>query len=216
METKYKTSNTLLKLREYGRNIQEMVEYCKTVEDDVKRNALAKEIVRIMSNISPNVKDMPDYRQKLWDHFYHMADYNIRVDGDFPMPEPRDKFVNPKTRMEYTEGKPRFRQYGRNVELMIKEALRIEDGAERMALVNLIANIMRQHLRDSDRDSNAELTILEHLKVLSNGELQYRREDIRFYQGKPKQPPQKTYDSPRDRKGGGYKKGKKSNHKYRR
>ena len=208
VDRKYRISNTHLKLREYGRNIQEMVEYCKTLEDDVKRNALAREIVRIMSNISPNVKDMPDYRQKLWDHFYHMADYNIRVEGEFPMPEPRDKFVTPSKRMEYSDGKPRFRQYGRNVELMIREALKMEDSPERKALVNLIANIMRQHLRDSDRDSNAELTILEHLRVLSNGEFNHRLEDIRFYQGKPKQQQQQHH-----KHSGGKHKGHKKNSK---
>ena len=142
-----------------------------------------------------------------------MADYNIRVDGEFPMPEPRDKFVDPGKHMGYADGKPRFRQYGRNVELMIKEALKMDDSPERMALVNLIANIMRQHLQDSDRDSNAELTILEHLKVLSNGQLTYRQEDIRFYQGKPKQPSnQKDYSSNR---GKGHK-NKKSHKKGRR
>ena len=212
MQSKYGNTKSLLKLKEYGRNVQEMIEYCKTIEDDVVRNALAHEIVRIMSNISPNAKDMPDYRQKLWDHFFHIADYNIKVDSEFPMPEPKDKFITPSTRMAYTEGKPRYRQYGRNVELMIQEALKMEDNAERMALVNLIANIMRQHLRDSDRDSNAELTILEHMRLLSKGELNYQREDIRFYQGKLKQPQQQNkYDgSDRRQKGQKNKKSKRN------
>lgn len=177
----YNDTEAPLMLREFGRNIQMMVNYCKTLTDRDERNALAHEIVRIMSNINPGVRDNPDYKQKLWDHFYFLADYEIDIDSEYAIPERTELMSRPEESMEYANHRSRFRQYGHNVDLMIKEALKVEDADERDALVNLIANIMRMQLQTADRDSNTEVTVLEHLRVISKGELDYNMEDIRFY-----------------------------------
>lgn len=177
----YKIFDSHLKLREYGRNIQMMVDYCKGLEDDGKRNALAGEIVRIMSNINPSVRENPDYEKMLWDHLFHLADYELDVESPFGEPDKQELMSMPTESMPYYFGKPRYRQYGRNVELMIQEALAMEEGGERTALINIIANIMKMHLKTTERDSNAELIVLEHLKKLSDGVMDFTPDQITFY-----------------------------------
>lgn len=196
----YKVSNTPLKLREYGRNIQMMVEQAKLIDNDEIRNVLVHEIVRIMTNLNPQWKDIQDYRQKVWDHLYYLADFNINVDSDFPMPDPETFKSRPVESMGYHMGKPRFRQYGKNVDLMIEKAVEMEDGPEKDALITLIANIMRMHLKYEDRDTNAGPVVVEHMKVISGGKIDVHADDIRFYKIKP-QPPQQQQQHHNQKKG---------------
>ena len=74
---KYNISESPLKLREYGRNVQSMVEYAKKIEDRDRRSRVIKEIVRIMVNLHPEIKDQPDYEVKLWDHLFMIADFDL-------------------------------------------------------------------------------------------------------------------------------------------
>ena len=178
MSIKYNVSDTPLKLREYGRNIQMMVDQARVMDDDITRNALVHEIVRIMINVNPQWKDIPDYQRKVWDHFYFLADFNIKIDTDFPMPTPEEVYSKPVESMPYHDGKPRFRQYGKNVDLMVTQAVAMEPSRKKEALINLIANIMRMHLKHEDREANATVTISQHLKLLSKGEIDIHPDDI--------------------------------------
>ncbi|HHG86623.1 MAG TPA: DUF4290 domain-containing protein [Bacteroidetes bacterium] len=177
---KYKITNEILKLREYGRNVQEMVKYAKTLEDPIERNVLSREIVRIMSNMNPQLRDGPDYQQKLWDHFFYLAEYEIEVDTDFPMPEPELLFSKAPERMPYNTKRSRFRQYGQNVELMAEQAIGMEEGEERSALIFLTLNIMKMQLKGREKDSNAEATVCEHLKIMTKGKLAFTPDQILF------------------------------------
>ncbi|MCB9234567.1 MAG: DUF4290 domain-containing protein [Bacteroidia bacterium] len=183
---KYKISDTPLKLREYGRNVQSMVEHARTIQDDDMRNALVHSIIRYMANINPTIQEQPEYEAKLWDALYFLADYNIKVDSEYPMPAPDSFQFRPTKRMEYSQLKPTYRQYGSNIDLMVKEAVYLEEGDRKHQLVNLIANIMKMQLRTDERDVQVEPTVLEHLRVLSKGKIAPSMEDIDWYKGPAK------------------------------
>lgn len=171
MSIKYRISTDRLKLKEYGRNIQMMADYAKTIEDKDKRTRAVKEIIRIMSHLNPQFKDMPDYKQKLWDHLHAISDFELEVDSPFPKPAPEDIRRKPDEKLPYHKCRPRFKQYGWNVELMIKRATEMEEGPERVAYINLIANTMKQILRNMDKESTPEETIAEHMNDISKGKL---------------------------------------------
>ena len=178
----YSIYSEAMKLREYGRNVEMMVNYCRTLTDRDERNALSKEIVRIMSYMIPTPREGEDFTRKLWDHFYHLAEYDIDLDNDFPMPPPHTIFSRPKERMSYLTRRCRFRQYGQNIELMAEEAIAITDDEDRkLALVTLILNIMKMQIKGAEKDTNAELIVCEHLKMMSKGKLDYQPEDVRFH-----------------------------------
>lgn len=212
MANLYKISDEHLELREYGRNVQMMVAYCKTLENRDERNVLAREIVRIMSNMNPGLRDSPDFDQKLWDHFYHLAEYEIDIDSEFEMPSPEALFSRPPSRMPYQNKPARFRQYGRNVELMAKEALEMEDPDRAHALVTLILNIMKMALKGLEKDSNAELIVCDHLRVITKGKIDMQPEDIEFYKFNAHPPMQQPSNNYQPSHGGG--KGHKKSGKY--
>ena len=156
---KYNISESPLKLREYGRNVQSMVEYAKKIEDRDRRSRVIKEIVRIMVNLHPEIKDQPDYEVKLWDHLFMIADFDLDIDSPFPAPDAAEATKRPETRMEYYRPKTRFKQYGRNVELMIERAMGMEDGEQKTRYVNYIATIMRQLAQQISKDAAQEVVI---------------------------------------------------------
>ncbi len=195
---KYKISENLLKLREYGRNVQMMVEVAKTIKDNEERNALVGEIVRIMAAINPNVRDTPDYKQKLWDHLFLLADFDLDAESPFPIPGPEILDIKPVKRMGYQAGRSRFRSYGRNVDLILEAALKYKPGEERTELITMIANIMKVQIMSSTRDLNAENTVLEHLRVMTKGEVNLKPEEVRWYRTTP--PPAQVIEPPRKRK----------------
>ncbi|MCI4666740.1 MAG: DUF4290 domain-containing protein [Bacteroidia bacterium] len=173
----YSISEHPLKLREFGRNIQSMVEYAKTIEDKEMRTRIAHEIIRIMGNLNPSLRENPDYKQKLWDAIHVIGDYSLDIESPFPVPL-RPEEEAPKERMGYFRLKPRYRQYGVNVQLMIEKALEMEDGEFKSAYLNLIANTMKQFLRNMDRETTPESVIAEHMRDLSKGRLVVSGEDL--------------------------------------
>jgi len=161
-----------------------MVNYCRKLEDRDERNALAKEIVRIMGYMIPTPREGEDLQQKLWDHFFHLAEFDIDIDSPFPMPSEGSIFSRPTERMAYQTRKARFKQYGLVTELMAEEAMAIQDDEDRKtALVTLVLNIMKMQLRggSNEKDSNAEATVCEHLRMLTKGQLDYKPEAIKFH-----------------------------------
>lgn len=211
----YKITNENLDLREYGRNVQMMVAYCKTLENRDERNVLSREIVRIMSNMNPILRESPDFLRKLWDHFYHLAEYDIDIDSDFSIPSPEALFSRPPARMAYQNKRARFRQYGRNIELMATEAIAMEDEDRAKALVDLILNIMKMALKGLEKDANAELIVCEHLRIVTKGKLDYKPDQIKFHKFNAHAPlhsqPSNQYQTPnyKKNKGGKYNKKKK-------
>jgi hypothetical protein len=175
---KYNISDSPLKLREYGRNVQSMVEYAKTIEDRDRRTRVIKEIVRIMVNLHPEIKDQPDYEEKLWDHLYLIADFDLDIDSPFPMPDPEEAFKKPDVRMTYHRPKTRFKQYGKNVELLIQKATELEDGEFKTRFINYIATIMRQFAQQISKDAAQEVVIAAQINEISKGKFNLKPEDL--------------------------------------
>ena len=76
----YNTQRKKLPMPEYGRGIQEMVDYALTLENREERQRCARTIVSIMGNMFPHLRDVPDFKHKLWDHLAIMADYKLDID----------------------------------------------------------------------------------------------------------------------------------------
>ena len=159
-----------LVLREYGRNVQKLVNYVKTIEDKEKRTRFAETLVDLMKMINPNTKDYPEYTQKVWDDLYIMAGFELEVDGPFPMPEKSILGRKPR-KMEYNTHNVRFKHYGKNVELMIQKALALEDAEEREAAVIHIGKLMKTFQVAWNRDNVDDEVILQNIEQMSKGEL---------------------------------------------
>lgn len=164
----YNTSRKKLALPEYGRNVQNMVDLLLTIEDRETRNQAAKTIVEMMGNLHPYLRDVPDFKHKLWDHLAIMADFKLDIDYPYDPPSKEILTEKPK-RVPYLQSNLKYRYYGKTIELMIKKAMEYEDGPEKDILIYQIANHMKKSYLTWNKDSVDDTLIFEDLSNMSRG-----------------------------------------------
>ncbi len=166
----YNTSRKKLNLPEYGRNIQQMVDHLSTVEDRDERNRLARSLIGIMGNLNPHLRDINDFKHKLWDHIFIMSDFKLDIDSPYPIPSLETYEEKPK-KVPYPTQPISFKHYGRSIEMMIQKAIEMEDGPQKEALTQLIANHMKKSYLMWSNDSVSDDDIIRDMGVLSKGAL---------------------------------------------
>lgn len=171
----YNTSRKSLIISEYGRSIQEMVEYTVQLEDRDERTRAAKTIVNAMAVLNPQLREFADFKHKLWDHLYIISDFKLDCDSPFPMPDKDLTHVKPEP-MPYPQKNIKLRHYGSTIELMIKEAMKMEESPERQQVVEAIANFMKMSYLTWNRDSVDDEVIRGQLKEFSGGQLEVRED----------------------------------------
>lgn len=166
----YNTKMKDLVLPEYGRNIQKMVDHLATIEDRTIRNKAAKTIISVMGNMNPHLRDISDFKHKLWDHLALMSDFTLDIDSPFPTPEKETLLSKPKP-VPYIKNRIKYLHYGRVVELIIEKACSIEDQEEKEYLITLIANHMKKSYLIWNLNVAHDSVILKDLEEMSHGKL---------------------------------------------
>lgn len=166
----YNTSQPPLILREYGRNVQKLVEYLKTINDKEKRSRDAETLIELMKQVTPTVKETPETSQKLWDDLYIMSNFDLDIEGPYPIPAKEVLNKKPK-RMEYSSHNIKFKHYGKNIELLVKEAIKKEDPQEREEAIIYIGKLMKSFYTSWNKEVIDDSVILENIKTISGGEL---------------------------------------------
>ena len=163
----YNTERVTLHIPEYGRNVQKMVDYLKTIEDREKRNEQARAIIKVMEILNPAVHLQENYEQKLWDHLFIIADFDLDVDSPYPMPERDSMYKRPE--VVPIEKKPlRASHYGRNIENMIHLVAQKEDGEEKNGMLSVLAGYMKQQYLIWNKDTVSDETIFQDIEKLSD------------------------------------------------
>lgn len=171
----YNSQRDKLKISEYGRNIQKMIDYAVSIPDRQTRTRTAYAIVGIMSQINPATKDTDDYQRTIWDHMHIISGFKLDVDGPYPAPTQEELFKKPE-KIPYSDGKIRYRHYGKNIEAIIQKAVEYEPGPEKDALIHTIANHLKKSYLNWNRDSVSDDTILDHMAELSENKLSLKEE----------------------------------------
>ncbi|MEN8119720.1 MAG: DUF4290 domain-containing protein [Bacteroidota bacterium] len=171
----YSTNRNKLILPEYGRNIQKMVEYASAIEDKEKRNLAAQEIINIMGSMNPHLRDINDFKHKLWDQLMLMSDFKINIESPFPIPE-KEFFEEKPKRVEYTGGNLKYRYLGRIMQKLILAATEIEDEEKKAELVKIITNHMKKSYLLWNKDIVEDKLIFDKLNELSNGKLEVEKD----------------------------------------
>lgn len=163
-------------LKEYGKNLQKLVDYVITVPDKDKRTEYAYALVELMKQLNPQLKTEND--QKLWDDLYIMSDFNLDVDAPFPMPE-KELLGKKPQRLGYPKHEVRYKHYGRNIEKLIEKAVEIEDDEEQEAALIFIGQLMRSFHSTWNRENFDDAIIIDDIKTLSKGKLHIDLEKVR-------------------------------------
>lgn len=172
----YPTQKGKLIMPEYGRNIQQMVDYALTIEDREERTRCVHAIIHTMGNLFPYLRDINDFKHKLWDHLAIMSDFQLDIDFPYGMPEKSTLTTKPE-KVDYLTTPIRCMHYGRMVDEMIQKALRYEEGEEKQALVCAIANQMKRNFLIWNKDVVEDAKIWADLLELSGGQLKPQEGD---------------------------------------
>ena len=163
----YNTERVKLYIPEYGRNVQKMVDYLKTIEDREKRNEQARAIIKVMEILNPSVHLQEDYEQKLWDHLYIISGFDLDVDAPYPMPAPESLHERPMP-VPISVKPIKANHYGRNIESIIDLIAEKEEGETKMAMIRSLAIYMRQQYLIWNKDTVSDETIFQDIEKLSD------------------------------------------------
>ncbi len=166
----YNTERPMLKIPEYGRHFQKMVDHAVSIKDREERNQVAQAIISVMGNLQPHLRDVPDFQHKLWDQLFIMSDFKLEVDSPYPLPSKEVLEQRPDP-LEYPQNHPKYRFYGNNIKRMIDVAIKWEKGDKRDGLEYAIANHMKKCYLNWNKDSVDDKVIFKHLYELSDGKI---------------------------------------------
>lgn len=172
-DLEYNSERSNLIIPEYGRHLQKLVSHCVSIEDDEERNKMAKAIVNVMGNLQPHLRDVPDFKHKLWDQLFIMSDFKLEADSAYPRPSQEELSEKPEA-LPYPKSASKYRFYGNNIQTMIDVALSWEEGEEREGLTYVIANHMKKCYLNWNKDTVEDKVIFSHLNELSNGKIDLR------------------------------------------
>lgn len=169
-DLEYNVERPHLIIPEYGRHIQKLVNYCMGLEDVDERNKMAKAIIDVMGNLQPHLRDVPDFKHKLWDQLFIMSDF--KLDVTFPYEKPKKEVLQAHPEpLDYPKSASKYRFYGNNIQTMINVALTWEEGDQREALYFAIANHMKKCYLNWNKDTVDDHVIFKHLTELSKGSI---------------------------------------------
>jgi Domain of unknown function (DUF4290) len=168
----YNTTRNHLVIREYGRHIQKMVEYVLTLEDREKRQKNAYALIELMGFLNPHLKNVEDFRHKLWDHLFLISDFKLDVDSPYPIPT-RETLKAKPDQLAYPKRYPKYNHLGKNIEIVIDKALQETDAEKRQGFANSIAYYMKLTYSNWHKELVHDDNIQTELSSITKGELEF-------------------------------------------
>ena len=168
MNFDYNTTRSHLILSEYGRNVQNMVKYICELPTIEERNKYAQAVIDLMGFLQPHLRDVADFKHKLWDHLHIISGYQIDVDSPYPKPLPENAYKKPEP-LAYPQQRITYKHYGKTVEGLIEKAMGEQDPERRKVMVQGIANFMKMAYVTWNKDNVSDETIIKDLSYLSGG-----------------------------------------------
>ncbi|MFN4145924.1 MAG: DUF4290 domain-containing protein [Runella sp.] len=157
-------------MKEYGSNVQKLADYLVSLPDREKRTLYAHILVELMRQIHPNMRDGQDYSQKLWDDLYIMTNFQLDVDSPFPPPSPEAVGKKPQ-KVPYSQMFIQYRQYGKNLLLLVEKAINCPDQEEKLAFVSYLIRQMKTFYSTWNKDNPDDSLVFLQLDEISKGRL---------------------------------------------
>ncbi|AHF15944.1 DUF4290 domain-containing protein [Niabella soli] len=168
----YNTTRNKLIIREYGRNVQKMVEYILTIEDPEKRKRNADSVIELMAILNPSLKTVEDYKHKLWDHLFQISDFQLDVSAPYPKPTPEELSARPDP-LPYPTRSSKLAHLGSNLEALIERALQETDPEKKQGYANSIAYYMKLAYSNWHKEVVHDDAIQSELSDITDGQLTF-------------------------------------------
>lgn len=177
----YNTRQKPLVLPEYGRNIQQMVDFCRTIEDRDERNRCAASIIAAMKTLLPQNGDPVETQRKLWDHLAIMADFNLDIDYPFEVVKPDELHTAPHKLSTQPNYIPR-RHYGMHVQQLVDLISTMPEGEDRDGFILLVANQMKKLRLAVNPEGVDDYKVFEDLAEMSHGAIQVNPDTLQLHE----------------------------------
>ena len=168
----YNTTRNHLVMREYGRHIQKMIEYLLTIDDKELRQRNAYSVIELMGFLNPHLKNVEDFRHKLWDHLFLISDFKLNVESPYPIPTRETLKAKPKP-LHYPKRYPKYSHLGKNLELVINKALKEENPDKRQGFANAVAYYMKLAYNNWHKETVHDDGIQSELTSITEGQLTF-------------------------------------------
>ena len=149
-----------------------MVEYLLTLEDKEKRQRNAMALIELMGFLNPHLKNVEDFRHKLWDHLFLISDFKLDVESPYPIPTRETLKAKPEP-LGYPKRYPKFNHLGKNIEVVINKALKEENPEKRQGFANAIAYYMKLAYNNWHKDVVHDDAIQSELSNITKGQLEF-------------------------------------------
>tara|TARA_Y100000589_G_scaffold22637_2_gene18779 strand:- start:1853 stop:2470 length:618 start_codon:yes stop_codon:yes gene_type:complete len=182
---KYNTELSKLIIPEYGRHIHQIIDSLSLIKDRKKRNEQTEIVIQIMGNLNPHLRDVNDFKHKLWDHLFIMSDYKLDVDSPYPIPVKKEKKERP-AKINNTQGTVKYRHYGKFVIDMLKKISDLKNEENKNYLIISIANQMKRSYINWNKSNVLDDVIFSEIEQISNGKIKIPEntvlDNIQIYQ----------------------------------
>lgn len=168
----YNTTRSEMSMREYGRHIQKMVEYLLTIKDKEERQQQTQVVIELMGFLNPHLKNVEDFRHKLWDHLFFISDFKLDVDSPYPIPQKETYKLKPDP-LPYPKRYPKYSHLGKNLEVVIDKALKETDPEKKSGFANAIAYYMKLAYSNWHKELVHDDAIRSELNNITGGELEF-------------------------------------------
>ncbi len=172
----YNTQLNKLALPEYGRHIQRMVEHLRTIPDREKRNEQARAVIAVMGNLFPYLRDINDFKHKLWDHLFLIADFDLDIDSPYPKPSPVTFEEKPREVPYTSPDSIKLKHYGRGIQDMVAHVADMPDDEKRTGAIMALANHMKKAYLSWNKDVVSDDVIYKDIETLSGGKIRMNAE----------------------------------------
>ena len=175
----YNTQRERIKLNEYGREIQQMVDYCVSIPDREERQVCAEAIIDTMRKMNPSDQNINDRMQTLWDHLALMSDFKLDIDYPVEITTAEQMASKPEP-VAYPNTRIPVRHYGRALFEPFDTLKTMEPGEERDTLVRMTANQMKRCLLLWGHGNGDDEKVADDLARFTDGVIQLDLDSFRF------------------------------------
>lgn len=175
----YNTQRERLVLPEYGREVQQMVDYCVAIPNRAERQHCATSIIAVMERMVPRTGDYNDYMHKLWDHLALMSGFKLDIDYPFDINEAQKILRKPQP-MPYPMKRIPVRHYGNMMFEVLERLKTMPRGRERDELTRLAANQMKRDLIQWGHGSSDNEKVASDLAYYTDGKVQLDLSTFKF------------------------------------
>ena len=159
-------------MKEYGRHVQKMVDHLLTIEDKERRQKNAQAVIELMGFINPQLKNIEDYRHKLWDHLFLISEFKLDVESPYPIPTRESLRARPAP-LPYPKRYPKYSHLGKHLELVVQKALAEENEEKRSGFAHAIAYYMKLTYNTWHKELVPDDSIRSEMNTITKGQLEF-------------------------------------------